>query len=107
MHIEYLKNMGVRATMVGSLVVEDTLWGLIACQHKSGTKYFGAQERDALGWLCEDIASPLEGRLIRQKQEIQAELVRRRRRLLDKIREVDFQSQHRIRVVLKSTRLMC
>ena len=92
LHIEYLKNMGVRATMVGSLVVEGALWGLVSCQHKSGPKYFGVRERDALGWLCEDIASLLEGRLIRQKQVIQAELASRRRRLVDKIREVGFQS---------------
>ena len=92
MHIEYLKNMGVRASMVGSLVVEGALWGLVNCHHKSGPKYFGVQERDALGWLCEDIASLLEARLIRQKQQIQAELARRRRRLAVKIREVGFQS---------------
>jgi signal transduction histidine kinase/GAF domain-containing protein len=91
-HIAYLKNMGVCATMVGSLVVEGALWGLVSCQHKSGIKYLGVQERDALGWLCEDIASLIEGRLIRQKQVIQAELALRRRRLVDKIREVDFQA---------------
>jgi light-regulated signal transduction histidine kinase (bacteriophytochrome) len=32
-HIQYLKNMGVRATLVASLVVGGTLWGLIACHH--------------------------------------------------------------------------
>ncbi len=32
-HIQYLKNMGVRATLVVSLVVAGELWGLIACHH--------------------------------------------------------------------------
>lgn len=32
-HIEYLRNMGVRASMSISLVVEGELWGLIACHH--------------------------------------------------------------------------
>lgn len=32
-HIKYLDNMGVRATMVSSIVVGDKLWGLIACHH--------------------------------------------------------------------------
>lgn len=32
-HIQYLKNMGVGATLVVSLVVGDRLWGLIACHH--------------------------------------------------------------------------
>ncbi|WP_040337928.1 SpoIIE family protein phosphatase [Candidatus Blastococcus massiliensis] len=35
-HIEYLKNMGVRASMSISLLRDDTLWGLIACHHYSG-----------------------------------------------------------------------
>ncbi len=32
-HIRYLKNMGVAATLVASLVVAGKLWGLIACHH--------------------------------------------------------------------------
>ncbi|WP_309612021.1 HWE histidine kinase domain-containing protein [Sphingomonas sp.] len=35
MHIEYLRNMGVRASMSISIVVEGELWGLIACHHYS------------------------------------------------------------------------
>ena len=34
-HIEYLRNMGVRASMSISIVVEGELWGLIACHHYS------------------------------------------------------------------------
>jgi light-regulated signal transduction histidine kinase (bacteriophytochrome) len=34
-HIQYLKNMGVRATLVASLMVGGKLWGLIACHHYS------------------------------------------------------------------------
>jgi PAS domain S-box-containing protein len=32
-HIQYLKNMGVAATLVASLMVGGRLWGLIACHH--------------------------------------------------------------------------
>ncbi len=32
-HIEYLQNMGVRATFVLSLMVNGRLWGMIACHH--------------------------------------------------------------------------
>jgi light-regulated signal transduction histidine kinase (bacteriophytochrome) len=32
-HLQYLKNMGVRATLVVSLVIGGKLWGLIACHH--------------------------------------------------------------------------
>ncbi len=34
-HIEYLRNMGVGASMSISLLVEGELWGLIACHHYS------------------------------------------------------------------------
>lgn len=33
LHIQYLKNMGVGATLVASLLVGGKLWGLIACHH--------------------------------------------------------------------------
>jgi len=32
-HIQYLKNMGVCATLVASLLVGGRLWGLVACHH--------------------------------------------------------------------------
>jgi two-component system, chemotaxis family, sensor kinase Cph1 len=34
LHLEYLQNMGVRASMSISLVREGKLWGLIACHHR-------------------------------------------------------------------------
>ena len=40
-HCEYLGNMGVSATLVTSLVVNDRLWGLIACHHYA--PYFVSQ----------------------------------------------------------------
>lgn len=35
LHLQYLKNMGVTATLVASLVREGELWGLVACHHYS------------------------------------------------------------------------
>jgi light-regulated signal transduction histidine kinase (bacteriophytochrome) len=32
-HVQYLKNMGVGATLVASLVVGGQLWGLVSCHH--------------------------------------------------------------------------
>lgn len=36
LHVEYLGNMGVTASMSVSIVVEEKLWGLVACHHYSG-----------------------------------------------------------------------
>jgi light-regulated signal transduction histidine kinase (bacteriophytochrome)/DNA-binding response OmpR family regulator len=38
-HLEYLRNMGVAATLTISLVVAGKLWGMIACHH--GKPWFG------------------------------------------------------------------
>lgn len=35
-HLEYLANMGVSASMSISLIVDGELWGLVACHHYSG-----------------------------------------------------------------------
>jgi chemotaxis family two-component system sensor kinase Cph1 len=37
-HLQYLANMGVRASMSVSLLSEGRLWGLIACHHVSGPR---------------------------------------------------------------------
>ena len=44
MHIEYLKNMGVGASMTVSLVREGRLWGLISCHHMSA-RHVGFEQR--------------------------------------------------------------
>ena len=38
-HLEYLANIGIRASMSISLVVHDRLWGLISCAHHSGPHF--------------------------------------------------------------------
>src|SRR5690606_1241264 len=34
-HLEYLRNMGVQATLTVSLIDDGELWGLIACHHST------------------------------------------------------------------------
>jgi chemotaxis family two-component system sensor kinase Cph1 len=36
MHVEYLSNMGVTASMSLSILIDNKLWGLVACHHYSG-----------------------------------------------------------------------
>jgi len=49
-HLEYLKNMGVTASMSISLNKDRKLWGLIACHHYS-TKYVSYEIRTACEFL--------------------------------------------------------
>lgn len=44
-HIEYLRNMGVKASLSISLVQNDRLWGLIACHHLA-PKYVPLRSRE-------------------------------------------------------------
>jgi len=54
-HIEYLSNMGVTASLVISLIHRGQLWGLISGHHYSGPKHVPMQTRT----LCEFLAQAL------------------------------------------------
>lgn len=51
-HIEYLQNMGVTASMSLSLIVDGELWGLVACHHYAGPLRPARGHRN----LCEHLA---------------------------------------------------
>ena len=50
MHVEYLKNMGVKASMSISLLKDNELWGLVACHHYQ-PKYIPYEIRAACEFL--------------------------------------------------------
>jgi PAS domain S-box-containing protein len=58
LHLQYLKNMGVTATLVISLVREGRLWGLIACHH-----YSPRHIRYACRAACELLAEVISTRI--------------------------------------------
>ncbi len=58
MHIEYLKNMGVGASMSVSLLKDNTLWGLISCHHLT-PKYIQHEIRSACELLGQVISNLL------------------------------------------------
>lgn len=54
-HLSYLRNMGVRATLTLSLVCDGKLWGLIACHHHQ-PRVPPHQIREGLRQICELVA---------------------------------------------------
>lgn len=72
-HIEYLKNMGVQASMSISLIQRNRLWGLIACHHYT-PKYLTYQVRTACEFLGQvmslEIASKEENQDLDYKQSL-------------------------------------
>jgi diguanylate cyclase (GGDEF)-like protein len=54
-HLSYLRNMGVRATMTLSIVCDGKLWGLIACHHHQ-PRTPPYQIREGMRQVCELLA---------------------------------------------------
>ena len=61
-HLEYLANMGVTASLSLSLVVEGRLWGLVACHHRS-PRFLSYRRRVALELFAQMASFQLETKL--------------------------------------------
>jgi two-component system, chemotaxis family, sensor kinase Cph1 len=72
-HLQYLRNMGVRASASVSIIVDDALWGLIAC-HNASPKLLPYELRVGCTTLARNLARQL-------KAKGDAELYRERTRL--------------------------
>lgn len=55
-HLQYLRNMDVAASMTMSLICDGKLWGLIACHHFS-PKYLVAEQRAVCSLLAKIVSS--------------------------------------------------
>ncbi len=75
-HIQYLKNMGVGATLVISLVVGGKLWGLISCHH-----YSPRVIQFEIKALCELLAETVATRISALESFVQAQVELSVRRL--------------------------
>ena len=56
MYTEYLRNMGVGASLTMAIRRNETLWGLIACHHYAGPKYVSYQVRSACELLAQVVS---------------------------------------------------
>jgi len=82
LHVQYLSNMGVKATLVASLIHDGKLWGLISCHHLS-TKVIPYDLRAAVELIAEVVSTRISA--LEHFAEAQAEVLVRRleQRLLD------------------------
>ncbi|HCC28352.1 MAG TPA: histidine kinase, partial [Erythrobacter sp.] len=67
-HIEYLKNMGVGASLSISIIIGGKLWGLFACHHY-GPKLLPYSQRTAAELFSEFFSLTLDRTLARQTAE--------------------------------------
>ena len=61
LHIEYMKNMGVAATMTISLITRADLWGLLVCHHQT-PRYLSHTTRYACELLGQILSSFISGK---------------------------------------------
>ncbi|WP_109464030.1 HWE histidine kinase domain-containing protein [Albibacillus kandeliae] len=67
-HLEYLRNMKVRASMSVSIIIRGELWGLFACHHREPL-YVDYERRTAIELLAQFYAYELERREAREVSE--------------------------------------
>lgn len=80
-HLEYLRNMGVAASMSVSLVVDGRLWGLVACHHHE-PRPVSARARRALDMLGRHVSMILDARELRARVR-REDAIRERRDALE------------------------
>ncbi|WP_353254373.1 diguanylate cyclase [Salinisphaera sp. PC39] len=80
-HVQYLRNMGVRGSLSLSLVVDGTLWGMVTCHHLA-PKALNAHERLALEEMAR-LASLHLSNLLHLEAETRLSALRERLAVID------------------------
>lgn len=86
LHIEYLQNMGVGGSMTLSIVVQDTLWGLIAFHH-SEPRRLGPSLRGAAELFIQFFSLQMEQRLERVRNRARETALKHQTALLEAVDE--------------------
>ena len=68
MYTEYLRNMGVAATLTMAIRRDEKLWGLIACHHYTGPTHVSYQVRAACEFLAQIVS--LQHRAAEDKEQL-------------------------------------
>lgn len=74
-HLEYMANMNVMASMSIRVMVNGKLWGLISCHHITA-KYLNAELRSIFEWLSMEISHRISAVIKQQQLSQLAELAR-------------------------------
>lgn len=91
-HIQYLKNMGVGATLVISLMVGGRLWGLIACHHYAA-RFVHYEMRAVCEVLAEAVGVRIAALSSVHKNQVELSVRRLEQRMIEVIsREGDWRS---------------
>lgn len=87
-HIEYLSNMGVGASMSISIVVNDQLWGLLACHHM-GPRQVPYSVRMACDVIAQILSVNIQSALARKVAERQQQVLSMRMSIMESVLHSD------------------
>lgn len=85
-HLEYMKNMGITASMSIRVIKDDKLWGLISCHHL-GEKYLDYEVCSIFEWLSAVISTSISRLLDKEAYELSTSLQQKRAVLTDRVYE--------------------
>jgi light-regulated signal transduction histidine kinase (bacteriophytochrome) len=86
-HVEYLRNMGVQASMSISLIKDNELWGLVACHHYQ-PKYISYEVRSACEFLGKVMSLHLVAKEEQEDLSYQVKLKDRLSQLFDSLSHI-------------------
>lgn len=85
-HLQYLRNMGVNATLSISLIQNDRLWGLIACHHRE-PKYISMRVRELDEFIGKTVSLKLSNLENSRKVQFHDQIHQLLEKLTEKIRQ--------------------
>lgn len=91
-HIQYLKNMGVSASMSVSVIMEGKLWGLIACHHHQPL-YLSARQKKAALLQGHFLSSQIRVQQVAEEHVINVNVEAHLQQLLNRIEQDEDMSQ--------------
>lgn len=87
-HIEYLSNMGVGASMSISIVINNTLWGMMACHHMA-PRQVPYSVRMACDVIAQILGASIQAALSRKLADRQLQVATLRTRIMENVLHAD------------------
>jgi two-component system, chemotaxis family, sensor kinase Cph1 len=87
-HLEYMANMGIMASMSLPIIIKDKLWGLISCHHIT-PKHLTYEMRSALELLSGVVSVQIGSKELEKSVLLQAELKEKHAKLLEQLYNSD------------------
>jgi len=83
-HLEYMANMRVTASMSIRVMVDGNLWGLISCHHQT-PKYLSVENRSIFEWLSMEISHRISSVIMQESLTYSTELLKKKAQITENI----------------------